>query len=570
MMRKIISTIVNLNRMKIKSILSAPIWGLILAFASNSSANACTGLIVGKDASADGSVMISYAADSHVLYGELYHWPAKDWAPGTMRQIIEWDTYIPLGEIPEVAHTYAVVGNMNEHQLAITESTWGGRPELVNPEGLIDYGNLIYITLQRAKTAREAIKVMTSLVAEYGYHSSGESFSIADKNEAWIMELIGKGPGKKGAVWVAMRIPDNAISGHANQARIQQIKFNDPENCLYSEDVIDFAREMGYFKGKDKDFSFQKAYHPWTFSGLRGCEARVWSFFNRFTDGMDKYLPLVMGDVTQEPMPLYVVPTRKITVSDMRNMMRDHFEGTPMDMTQDIGAGPNNVPYRWRPMDWELDGKNYFHERAIATQQTGFVLVAQMRNWLPDEVGAILWFGVDDANTALFTPMYASLDRVPECYRHGNGDMMTFSWTSAFWVHNWVANMAYNRYDLMIDEIREVQRGLENGFDLAVKEIDAKAENLIKNNSVAEAKTLLTNFCSQTAVGATERWKQLGEYLLVRYMDGNRKIVKEGKFQDNGHGMSEMPEFMGYNDRYFRSIVEETGDKFLSRPDIED
>lgn len=551
--------------MKIKNLLLTPLFGVFLAFSFPHLADACTGLLVGKKASTDGSVMISYAADSHVLYGELYHWPAKDWLKGTMRQIVEWDTYTPLGAIPEVAHTYAVLGNMNEHQLAITESTWGGRPELVNPEGLIDYGNLIYITLQRAKTAREAIKVMTDLVAEYGYHSSGESFSIADKNEAWVMELIGKGPGRKGAVWVAMRIPDNAISAHANQARIQQIKFNDPENCIYSKDVISFAREMGYFKGADKDFSFQKAYNPWTFGGLRGCEARVWAFFNKFCTGMDKYLPLVMGDVTQEPMPLYVVPDRKLSIGDVRDMMRDHYEGTPMDMTQDIGAGPNNVPYRWRPMDWEVDGKHYFNERAIATQQTGFVLVAQMRNWLPDEVGGILWFGVDDANTAVFTPMYASINEVPECYRHGNGDMMNFSWTSAFWIHNWVANMAYHRYDLMIDEIREVQVNLETGFDKAIAEIDAKAKALLEGKSSLEARNYLTDFCVKTAVGSTERWKKLGEYLLVRYMDGNRKKLENGKFKDNGHGMSASPDFMGYNERYYRSIVEETGDKFLTK-----
>lgn len=551
--------------MKIKNLLLAPIIGVLLAFSLPQLADACTGLLVGKKASTDGSVMISYAADSHVLYGELYHWPARDWPKGTMRKVIEWDTYTPLGEIPEVAHTYAVLGNMNEHQLAITESTWGGRKELVNPEGLIDYGSLIYITLQRAKTAREAIKVMTNLVEKYGYHSSGESFSIADKEEAWVMELIGKGPGRKGAVWVAMRIPDNAISAHANQSRIQQIRFNDPENCLYSKDVISFAREKGYFKGADKDFSFQKAYNPWTFSGLRGCEARVWAFFNKFCEGMDKYLPLVMGDATQQPMPLYVVPKRKLSIADVRNMMRDHYEGTPMDMSQDIGAGPNNAPYRWRPMDWEVDGKHYFNERAIATQQTGFVLVAQMRNWLPDEVGGILWFGVDDANTAVFTPMYASINEVPECYRHGNGNMMNFSWTSAFWIHNWVANMAYHRYDLMIDEIREVQVDLESSFDKTIATIDAQAKALLVGKSSQEARKFLTDFCAKTAVGSTARWKKLGEYLLVRYMDGNRKKLENGKFKDNGHGMSASPDFMGYNERYYRSIVTETGDKFLTK-----
>lgn len=526
-------------------------------------ADACTGLLVGKGASKDGSVMISYAADSHTLYGELYHWPAADWAKGSMRQIIEWDTNTPIGFIPQVAHTYNVIGNMNEYQLAITESTWGGRSELVNPDGLMDYGSLIYVTLQRAKTAREAIKVMTSLVEEYGYRSSGESFSIADKNEAWVMELIGKGPGKKGAVWVAMRIPDNAISAHANQARIQQIKFNDPDNCLYAKDVISLAREKGYFKGQDKDFSFQKAYNPWTSDGLRGCEARVWSFFNRFADGMKKYEALAMGDVNQEPMPLYVIPNRKLSVADVRNMMRDHYEGTPMDMTQDIGAGPYSVPYRWRPMSWEYNGKTYFNERAIATQQTGFVLVAQLRPNLPDEVGGILWFGVDDANTAVFTPMYASIQRTPECYRVGNGDMMHFSWTSAFWIHNWVANMAYARYAPMIQDIRPVQYELEDGFDNALAQIDAKAVALLKE-SPAKARAFLTNYSCTVADAATARWKSLGEYLLVKYMDGNMKKEENGSFKDNGHGLSAMPEFPGYDTRYYKQIVDETGNKFLS------
>lgn len=535
----------------------------ITSFFLGGQSKACTGLIVGKGASKDGSVMISYAADSHTLFGELYHWSRASWAKGTMRPVVEWDTHKPLGQIPQIAHTYNVIGNMNEHQLAITESTWGGRKELVNPEGLIDYGSLIYITLQRAKTAREAIKVMTDLVETYGYHSSGESFSIADKNEVWVMELIGKGPGKKGAVWVAMRIPDNAISAHANQARIQQIKFNDPDNCLYAKDVIDLAREKGYFSGKDKDFSFQKAYNPWTQEGLRGCEARVWSFFNRFASGMDKYRALAMGDVTQEPMPLYVVPDRKISIADMRNMMRDHYEGTPMDMTQDIGAGPYNVPYRWRPMTWEYKGKTYFNERAIATQQTGFVLVAQLRSQLPDGVGGILWFGVDDANTAVFTPMYASINETPECYRVGNGDMMNFSWTSAFWIHNWVANMAYARYEPMMRDIRPVQYGLENAFDQIVPAIDAQAVALFKENP-EKARAFLTEVCGKTAVEATARWKKLGEYLLVKYMDGNEKKEENGTFKNNGYGLSEMPNFPGYNERYYKQIVEETGDKFLS------
>lgn len=543
--------------------LAAPILGAIFALAAfPAKGNACTGLIVAKGASTDGSVMISYAADSHTLYGELYRYPAREWAKGTKRQIIEWDSHKPLGYIPEVPYTYSVVGNMNEYQVAITESTWGGREELVNPEGMIDYGSLMWIGLQRSKTAREAIKVITDLVAEYGYHSSGESFSIADKNEVWVLEMIGKGPGRKGAVWVAMRIPDNAISAHANQARIQQIKFNDPENCLYAPDVIDFAREMGYYKGADKDFSFQKAYNPWTRGGLRGCEARVWAFFNRFADGMDKHLKLAMGDVTQEPMPLYIVPKKKLSVRDVRDMMRDHYEGTPMNMTDDIGSGPNHVPYRWRPMEWTHEDKTYFNERAIATQQTGFVLVAQMRNYVPDEVGGILWFGVDDANTAVFTPMYASMLTVPECYREGNGDMMTFSWSSAFWIHNWVANMAYARYDIMIDDIRKLQVSLEDGFDKATAEIDAKAKELLAQSPDA-ARQFLSEYSGKVAENATTQWKQLGEFLLVKYMDGNRKKMENGKFKENGHGLCDMPDFPGYDERYYGIVAEKSGEHFL-------
>ncbi len=522
---------------------------------------ACTGLLVGKKASADGSVMISYAADSHTLYGELYYWPAADWEPGSLRQIVEWDTGKPLGFIPQVAHTYSVVGNMNEHQVAITESTWGGRKELGKPNGIMDYGSLIYVALQRSRTAREAIEVITSLVREHGYASSGESFSIADKNEAWVLELIGKGEKEKGAVWVAMRIPDNAICAHANQARIQQIKFNDPENCLYSKDVISFAKKMGYFKGKDADFSFQKAYNPYTPGGLRGCEARVWAFFNKYNSQMKKYERFVMGDEkASEPMPLYVIPDRKLTVSDVRNMMRDHYEGTPMDMTQDVGAGPYKVPYRWRPMGFEVDGKHYVNERAIATQQTGFVLVAQMRSWLPDEIGGILWFGVDDANTTLFAPVYCSVLRTPECYRVGNGDMMHFSWTSAFWVHNWVANMAYARYEPMMQDIRPVQVEMEEGFDLMVSIIDKRASELHKSDPQA-VRAFLTDFSCNTADNACARWKRLGEYLMVKYMDGNMKKEENGQFKTNGYGLSAMPDFPGYSPEYYRHIAETTGER---------
>ncbi|MDE6378650.1 MAG: C69 family dipeptidase, partial [Duncaniella sp.] len=428
----------------------------------------CTSLIVGKKASKDGSVLVTYAADSHTLYGELYHTPAADHAPGAMRQIKEWDTGRILGEIPQPAHTYSTVGNMNEHGLTIAESTWGGRPELEDTTGIMDYGSLIYVTLERARTAREAIKVMTDLVNEYGYHSSGESFSIADPDEAWIMELIGKGAkGEKGAVWVARRVPDDCISGHANFPRIHQFPLDDKENTLYSPDVISFARKHGYYKGSDKDFSFSSAYGELDGTATRGCDGRVWSYFNRFADGMDRYLPWII-ESKGEVMPLWVKPDSLVSVADMREMMRDHFEGTPMDMTNDIGAGPWKVPYRFRPMTFKVDDQEYLNERAIATQQTGFSFVSQMNDSHPDAMKGILWFGVDDANTCVYVPMYACLEEVPYEFAPGNGDMLTLSWDAAFWVNNYVANQAYSRYSLMIPDIRKVQGEQEQTLDSEV------------------------------------------------------------------------------------------------------
>lgn len=531
-----------------------------LALCATVETMACTSFLVGKKASTDGSVMISYAADSHGLYGELYRWPAAVWPKGSMLEVREWDTNKPLGQIPQVERTYSVVGNMNEYQVAITESTFGGRPELVDTTGIMDYGSLIYIALQRSKTAREAIDVMTGLVAEHGYYSGGESFSIADKNEAWIMEMIGKGVGNKGAVWVAIRIPDDCIAAHANQARIQQIPFDDKENCLYSPDVVSFAREKGYFKGKDKDFSFAKAYCPYDFSGLRACEARVWAFFRKYDKSMEQYTEFIKGDATKEPMPLYIKPDRKLSVQDVQNGMRDHYEGTDLDMTKDDGAGPFKVPYRWRPMNFTVDGKTYLNERAIATQQTGFVIVPQMRNWLPDAVGGVLWFGVDDADMAVFTPVYCSVTASPECYRVGNGDMMNFSWTSAFWIHNWVANMAYHKYSFMIEDIRKVQQELENGYQAILPAIDKAAVGLYEKDP-AEAVKFLTWFSSTNSDEATARWKKLGEYLIVKYIDGNVKKEENGKFKQNGYGLSAYPDFPGYDEAYYRSIVKSAGER---------
>ena len=533
----------------------------MLALLNAQTADACSDLVVGKKASVDGSVIISYSADSHALYGEMYRWPAATWEKGTMLKVKEWDTGKYLGEIPQAEQTYSVVGNMNEHQVTITESTWGGRSELRDPEGIMDYGSLIYVALQRSKTAREAIHVMTTLVADHGYYSSGETFSIADENEVWVMEMIGKGKGRKGAVWVAIRIPDDCISGHANQARIQQIPFDDKENCMYAPDVVSLAREKGYFKGKDKDFSFQAAYAPYDFGGLRFCEARVWSFFNKYAD-MSAYLKLAMGDVSQKPMPLYIKPDRKLSVQDVQNVMRDHYEGTPLDMTKDAGAGSYGVPYRWRPLTFKVDGKEYFHERAIGTQQTGFVLVSQMRNWLPDEVGGIIWFGVDDADMTVFNPVYSSSLAVPECYRVGNGDMYTFSWTSAFWMHNWVANMAYGKYSFMIKDIRKVQKELEGGYQNQLPAIDKAALELLAKDK-QEARKFLTWFSTSTADAATKRWKELGEYLLIKYIDGNVKKEENGKFKRNPYGLPASPETPGYDERYYRSIVQDAGERLM-------
>ncbi|MCM1051024.1 MAG: C69 family dipeptidase [Paenibacillus sp.] len=518
----------------------------------------CTSLIAGKKATTDGSVLVTYAADSHTLYGELYHTPAADHAPGSMRKVYEWDTGKYLGEIPQVAHTYSTVGNTNEHGLTIAESTWGGRPELNDTTGIIDYGSLIYITLERAKTAREALDVMTSLVKDYGYHSSGESFTIADPNEVWVMELIGKGGKEKGAVWVARRIPDDCISGHANHPRIHQFPLNDKENTIYSPDVIDFARKQGYYKGKDKDFSFSLAYGELDGTATRGCDGRVWSYFNRFTDGMDKYLPWVM-EADGDPFPLWVKPDRQLTLGDMRDMMRDHFEGTPMDMTQDIGAGPYKVPYRWRPMTFKVDGKEYLNERAIATQQTGFSFVSQMNEQFPDAMKGILWFGVDDANTCVYVPMYCTITEIPYEFAHGNGDMLTLSWDAAFWVNNYVANQAYNRYSQMIPDIRRVQQNEESTLDNEVQML----LSWVKGLSPEEAREMVNNHSLMASTRYLKNYKALGDYLLVKYLDGNVKKEKDGKFERTPEGVCVSPSFPGYDERYYRSIVEDAGDRLL-------
>jgi dipeptidase len=520
---------------------------------------ACTNLIVGKKASADGSVMISYAADSHVLYGELYHWPAAKWPEGSLLDIYEWDTGKPLGRIPQARQTYLVNSLMNEYQVSIGETTFGGRSELVDSTGIIDYGNLMFIALQRSKSARKAIMVMTELVDKYGYCSSGESFTIADPNEVWVLEMIGKGPDYKGAVWVAVRIPDNCISAHANQARIRKFPLNDPDNCIYAPDVISFARQQGYYNGTNVDFSFAETYAPLDFSALRACEARVWSFFRKFNSDMDNYLPYLQGKEFK-PMPLYIKPDKKISLQMLKDCMRDHFEDTPFDMTKDIGSGPFHLPYRWRPLEWKLDSSTYINERAIATQQTGFSFVAQMRNWLPNTVGGILWFGVDDANTSVYVPIYNCLTKVPESFRVGNGDMLSLSWSSAFWVNNWVANQCYTKYDYMIKDIRPVQDSLETLFNNESALMDKKVLTMIGDTVSTTA--LLTDFSNRMAQISLDRWKRLGEFLMVRYLDGNMKKVKNNHFLRNTHGYPENPDFPGYDTKYYRNVVNETGDKF--------
>lgn len=527
---------------------------------------ACTNLIAGKNATMDGSVLLTYAADSHSLYGELYHWPAQTWPAGSVLDVREWDTGKYLGQIPQVKHTYSVVGNMNEHQLTIAETTFGGRPELVDSTGIMDYGSLIYIALQRAKTAREAIKVMTELVHDYGYYSSGESFSIADPNEAWIMEMIGKGTDYKGAVWVAVRIPDDCIAAHANQARIRQFPLNDPENCLFAPDVITFARQMGYFDGINKDFSFADAYAPLDFMALRACEARVWSFFRKADPMMDRYLPYILGE-SPDAMPLFIKPNRKLSAQDFKNFMRDHYEDTPLDMTRDAGAGPYKVPYRWRPMTFTVDSVEYLNERAIATQQTGFSFVAQMRNWLPDPIGGILWFGVDDANTSIYVPMYCGITEIPICFKVGNGDLLNFSWTSAFWIYNWVSNMTYQRYNQMIEDVRPVQTAIEEQFikDVLAMDIQAREAHQKEPKTVTD---LLTAFSMDRAEQSTARWRKLGEYLMVKYLDGNVKKEANGRFLRNPYGLPASPEFPGYDDTYYRSIVEDAGTKLKIKKSI--
>lgn len=565
---------------------------------------ACTNILVTKGASSDGSNMISYAADSHQLFGELYYLPASVWKTEEMRRITEWDSGKYLGLIPQAARTYQRVGNMNEHQLIIAETTYGGRSELWDSTGIMDYGSLIYVALERAKTAREAIKVITDLANTYGYYSSGESFSIADKDEVWVMDLIGKGIKtedganvRKGIVWVARRVPDGYICAHANQARISTFPLNDPENCMYAPDVISFAREMGYFSGNDEEFSFCDAYAPLDFSGMRGCEARAWSAFNILCDGKftfeDEngnivtrdaydYIEYAMGRDSSKRFPLFVKPSRKISIKDVADVMRDHYEGTPMDMTADIGAGGNALPYRWRPMGFTCNGKEYINERAIATQQTGFWFVGQSRGWLPDEIGGINWFGCDDAATSYLTPIYTCTYEIPECFREGNGNMVTYSSTSAFWITNRVANACYRMYNIMEPTVRAEIDAWENSMIQEVAKADRHAMSLYEEASVKPRRQIrrnddkrttaypytavrewLTEFSVENAQKIFNKWVALEELLLVKYIDGNVKAQNpDGSFVTNAHtdcipdGITQP----GYTEKWKETVAREHGD----------
>ena len=553
-----------------KKLLSAALAATLISF-SSADALACTNMLVGKKASVNGATMISYNADSHSLYGELYYTPAADHAPGAMRKVIEWDTNKPLGEIPQPAHTYRVVGNVNEWQVTIAESTWGGRHRLSDKNGIIDYGSLIYIALERSKTAREAIDVMTSLVSEYGYYSSGETFSIGDPNEIWVMDLVGKGTGNTGAVWVAQRIPDDCISAHANQARIHKFpqakkklnkkmnRYEVGDSCMFSADLIPFGRTLGY-EGSDADFDFAATFGDLDYSAFRGCDGRVWAFFNRYASGMERYFDFVDMVEGAEVLPLYVKPDRLLSHRDIQDALGDHFEGTPWDMTKDVGGGPFHSPYRWRPMHFEVDGVTYTHERAIGTQQTGFSFVAEMRGWLPREVGAKTWFAADDAATAIFMPIYNNILEAPLCLRVGNGDMLTFSWTSAFWMTNWVANQCYSRYEDMKVDVDRVRNKIMDRWDAETDSIDAQAVALLKN-STSDVTAFLNEYTARESNGATEAYKELGIYLLVKYLDGNIKQEKDGEFARTPYGMADRPQQPKYSEEFYRAIVNQIGDK---------
>lgn len=525
---------------------------IMLASAIESSA--CTNLIVGKKASVDGSVLVSYNADDYGMFGHLCHYPAGTHKKGEMRKIFDWDTGEYHGEIPEAPVTYNVIGNINEFQLSIGETTYGGREEMVDTTGILDYGSLIYVTLQRAKTAREAISVMTSLVEKYGYCSEGETFSICDPNEAWIMEMMGTGPGSKGVVWVAMRIPDNAICAHANQSRIGKFDMKDKKNVLYSKNVISYARKMGWFTGKDADFSWKNTYARPDFSGRRFCDARVWSFFNHYQKGFDRYLPWALGkDPNAEDMPLWIIPDRKLSVHDVEMGMRDHYEGTALALdTTNVGGGIYQMPYRPTPLQFKVDGKTYFNERPISTQQTAFSFVSQLRSWMPREIGGVIWFGNDDANMVAYTPVYCGNTVQPECYNTPGADAVTFSDKNAFWVCNWVSNMVYPRYSQIFPELQTLRDSLEASYFAQQADFEKKAMNLYATDKQA-ALRMLNDYSVEKAQQMLAQWKNLAIRIIVKYNDMGVKQEKNGKIIQK----TMRP---GYPESFARKLVKETGD----------
>ena len=532
---------------------------------SVSEAEACSNFIVGKKASVDGSVMCSYSADDYGMFQYLCHYPAAKHAKGEMRKIFDWDSNKYYGEIPEAAETYNVIGNINEWQVTIGETTYGGREEMVDSTGIMDYGSLIYVALQRSKTAREAIKVMTTLANTYGYNSGGETFTICDPNEAWIMEMMGKGAGSKGAVWVALRIPDDAICAHANQSRIGKFNMKDKKNVMYAKDVVSFARSKGWFKGKDADFSWKMAYAKPDFSGRRFCDARAWAMLNHFYD-MSPYLDWALGkNPDAQDMPLWVVPNKKVSVKDVENVMRDHYEGTPLSVADgsDIGGGIWEMPYRPTPLMYKVDGKQYFNERPVSTQQSGFVFVSQMRSWLPREIGGVFWFANDDANMAAFTPVYCSMTERPECYNTPGVDAVHFSKKNAYWVCNMTSNMVYPRYSLMFPTLKEVRDSLDNSYFAAQAGVEKKAQELYAQNPQAAVK-YLNDYSVEKAQQMLTRWNQLFEFMVVKYNDMIIKPTdKNGTFKKTPYGLGATPVRPGYPEKFAKQLVKQSGDKFL-------
>ena len=550
-----------------KKLVLAAIAALLLATPSE----ACTNLIVGKKASVDGSVICTYNCDGFGFASNLSYSAPGRHAPGEMIAIRGWGPNTEVHYIPQAEYTYAVVGLMNEKQVSIVETTWSGRKELRNPEGWLGYFTLMNLTLQRSASAREAIAVMHSLVQEYGYNDTGESFAVCDKDEAWIMELIGKGPGRKGAVWVARRVPDDHICAYANSSRIQQFPqakkvnkklgyFVTPDGeTMYSADVISFAREKGYFTGADKDFSFREAYQPMTFSKIRACEARVWSFFRRHYDTavMDSYLPFINGDMSAvDHLPLWIKPSELVSYRDIQNDMRDHYEGTALDMTVDVSAGPWASPYRNQPVNFESsDGTKMFRERPIGCQQSGMTMVCRMRSWLPDAVGGVTYFNLDDATMVAYVPVYCGVNRIPEPFRAENNNIAEFSFDSAFWMCNWVANMVYPRWSALVGDLREAQKELEDFYETEQDTVDGKASELTAGEC--------SDFLTATTIAYTDkmmkRWDKLAKLLIVKHNDQIMRPSQDGAIVPGRHTSP------AYAPAFIDAVKAETCDRYVRK-----